>query len=292
MSFDVATFLKDYIEDVKTAFPEYVETIDANYNLETLDTAAECKFFEDALRPHFMKILQKDDSLFETPVYILRGVNVSTSWASLEPDVKETLWKYIRLSIAFSFLGGDSSQQIQSILGMIKQVWTQQTGREESEVDALLNDERTQSSIQDLLESFSNSKIAKLVTEMIETITPEQLGLENFDFTNITELAEIFKNMEHPIVRRATTVITTFLDEKMRSGFITKEELVAEVEGFKSHITGSLRKLVQEALIGETNGGGPRQDGATLMSNHPDARRARMLARLQRKQREKTSVKK
>jgi hypothetical protein len=290
MSLDIAAFLKDYIQDVQEAFPEFAEVIKTNYNLETLDCAAECKFFETSLRPHVMKIIQKDNSLFEQPLEILRGVDLSPMWASLDNATQDSLWKYIRLSLAFSFFGGNSDQQIQSILGIFKQMWTQHTGRDESDIDGILNDEQTQSSLQELLEVFSTSKIASLITEMIETITPEQLGVTDVNLTDLEGLTSLFRDPNNPIVQRATSVITQFLDTKIQSGAVTKEELVAEIEGFKARLTGSFGRLIKETMVGPQRG--DQQNAQTLMSNHPDARRARMLARLQRKQREKGVTKK
>lgn len=287
---DIGSFLKDYIQDVQEAFPEFADTIKANYNLETLDCAAESKFFETSLRPHVMKIIQKDNSLFENPLEILRGVDLSPMWASLDDTTRDSLWKYIRLSLAFSFFGGNSDQQIQSILGMFKQIWTQHTGRDETEIDGVLNDEKTQSSLQELLEAFSTSKIASLITEMIETITPEQLGVTEINLTDLEGLTGMFRDPNNPIVQRATSVITGFLDRKIQSGAVSKDELVAEIEGFKARLTGSFGRLIKETLVGPQREG--QQDAQTLMSNHPDARRARMLARLQRKQREKNPAKK
>ena len=173
---------------------------------------------------------------------------------------------------------------------MVKQIWTQQTGRSTDEIDGILADEKTQSSLQDLLEVFSKSKIAALITEMIETISPEQLGVETLNLNDLEGLMGLFRDPNHPIVQRATSVITQFLETKMQSGAITKEELVSEIEGFKARLTGSFGRLVKETLVGPEREG--QQTAQTLMSNHPDARRARMLARLQRKQREKTGAKK
>lgn len=290
--FKVDDFLKDYISDVKTAFPEFASIIDSNYDLSKLDPSVECKFFEENLRPHIMKIMQKDDSLFEEPIQILRGVDMSSNWKSLPDETKENIWKYVRMSVAFSFLGGDPADQLKSVIDLFKGFWSQQTGRDADEIDGVLNDENTKSSITELLEVFSNSKIAALITEMVETIDPSSLGLEDIDLTDLSKLTDMLKNPESPILKKAMGIITKFIEEKIKKGVVTKEELVAEIEGFKARITGSFGKLIKETLIGAPTDGRQTHSADTLMSNHPDARRARMLARLQRKQRERTDGKK
>lgn len=287
--FDVSSFLKDYISDVKDAFPEFKSVIEANYVLETLDTAAECKFFEEMLRPHLMKIVNKDDSLFDSPIQILRGLEISSLWKDLSETTKDSIWKYIRMSLAFSFIGGDASEQIKSVIHLFKGFWTQQTGKDGDDIDSLLNDEKTQGNIADMLETFSNSKIAALVAEMVETIDPEKLGLDDFKIESMEQIMDLVKNPDNPIIRKATSMITNFLDEKIKKGSLRKEDLIAEIEMFKAKMTSSFGKLFKEAFVGPSNG--PTQSAAVLMSSHPDARRARMLARLQKKQREKDTKK-
>lgn len=288
MSLDVGIFLKDYLEDVKTTFPEFAETLSANYK-EPLDATAECNFFAETMKPRAMKILQKDETLFNEEFFILRGLNISPLWKDLGVDTRDSLWKYLRLSLAYSFLGGDSESQIQSLLGMFKSMWSQKTGRSEDEIDNILNDERTQNSLQELLDSFSKSKIAGLLTEMIETIRPEQLGLDQLNITDIAQIGEMLKDPSNPILQKASSVITGFLDRKIASGSLTKEELIREIEGFKAQLTGKFGNLLKETLLGEE--GGNRQSAQILMGSSPEARRARMQARLQKKLREKMTKK-
>lgn len=288
MSLDVGVFLKDYLEDVKTTFPEFAETLSTNYK-EPLDTDAECNYFAETMKPRAMKILQKDESLFDEEFPILRGLNISPLWKDLGVDTRDSLWKYLRLSLAFSFLGGNSESQIQSLLGMFKSFWSQKTGRPEDEIDTILNDERTQNSIQELLDSFSKSKIAALLTEMIETIRPEQLGLDQLNITDFAQIGEMIKDPSNPILQKASRVITDFLDRKIATGSLTKEDLIREIEGFKAQLTGRFGNLLKETLLGDE--GGNRQSAQILMGNSPEARRARMLARLQKKQREKMTKK-
>jgi hypothetical protein len=67
----------------------------------------------------------------------------------------------------------------------------------------------------------------------------------------------------------------------MRSGSLKKEDFVREIEMLKEKFKHSLGKLFKTEMFGETDR--PTQTSETIMSNHPEARRARMLARLQRK---------
>jgi hypothetical protein len=71
----------------------------------------------------------------------------------------------------------------------------------------------------------------------------------------------------------------------MQRGEFTQHTITAEVEAIKAKVQSLFGNMFNEML------GGRRADvpAAVLMGNTPEARRQRMLARLQKKQREKNS---
>ena len=75
------------------------------------------------------------------------------------------------------------------------------------------------------------------------------------------------------------------LQSKLQRGELTQQQLQGDIEGLKLKVQGLFGNVLNESLLG-----GRRADvpSTVLMSNSPEARRQRMLARLQRKQREKT----
>ena len=133
---------------------------------------------------------------------------------------------------------------------------------------------------------FSESKIASLITEMIETIRPEQLGLDELNITDVQQMMDLIKNPNSPILRRATSVIGEFLERKIQTGAISKQELVQEIENMKARMTNSLRRVVGESLFGDQSAG-PTTPGRIMTGGSPEARRARMEARLRRRYAEK-----
>ena len=287
--FRIEDFLKEYVEDVSAAFPEVAEILRAEYGTgESYDTQREIKYFEDVLRPHMILILQKSDELFtgEEPRLFLRGVDFRTLWAAegVSESTKDALWKYIRLSLASCVLGGGSAESMmESVVSFIKSFLGNKTGKSAEELDSIFEDEETQGRLEELIEAFMQTKLAKIATELIETFDFTKLGLEELTSTNPADLLEIIKNPEHPIMKRAIRVIQQAVEEKMRVGAITKEEILAEVEGLKERFKLALGKYVEESILGETRRDEDKTDSRVLLSGHPDARRARMLARLQRK---------
>lgn len=282
--FRVQDFLKEYIDDVSAAFPEVAETLQKEYT--EINPEREIKYFDETLRPLMVEVLQKNEAIFsgEVPRMFLRGVNFCDLWRAegVTDEIKDTLWKYIRLSLASCVLGGSSSESMMdTILGFVKSFLTKQTGKTEEELEAIFEEEQTQTGLQELIDYFMETKLAKIATDMIENFDFSKLGIEELSGASPAELLEIVKNPEHPIMKKAIRTIQQAVEEKMRTGALTKEELIAEVEGIKEKLKHSLGKFMQDALLGESRR--DTTDARILMSNHPDARRARMLARLQRK---------
>jgi hypothetical protein len=272
---DVQTILKDCLKEVCTDFPQVVDILHANYPAE-LDFTAEVAYLKEHLQPHFMKIVQKDSSLFEEPRFFLRGVDFSMLMRGANSKSSEKLWTYARLLLVASYLGAD-------ILETVKQLWSKFTGKTDTdEVDEVLRDEKTQTGIQDLFETFKGTRLFKLSMEVMENINVEKLGIEGLDFTDIGGIMNIVRDPEHPVTKKAIQSVQSLIEEKMQKGSLRREDFIAEIEMLKEKFKNSLGKMFKTELFGDT----PTrevQTAQTLMSNHPDARRARMLARLQRK---------
>jgi hypothetical protein len=96
---------------------------------------------------------------------------------------------------------------------------------------------------------------------------------------------EMLKNPEHPVLKKFIAKVQGLMREKLMSGSYNQNQMMAEIEGIKAKVQSLFGNVLNEAL-----GGAARGDvtSAALMSNSTEARRQRMLARLQRKQREKT----
>ena len=193
---------------------------------------------------------------------------------------KETLWTYIRMFLVCSYLGSD-------IMETVKGLWSKMSGQTSTdEVDDILKDETTQSGIQDLLETLKDTRIFKLGMEVMENLNVESLGLGDIDFSDIGGLIEMVKNPEHPVTKRAISAVQKLIEQKMRTGSLKKEDFIREIEMLKEKFKHSLGRLFKKEFFGEAAGGTgdrPPPSAAELTSNHPEARRARMLARLQRK---------
>jgi hypothetical protein len=227
----------------------------------------------EAMYSGVLNLLQKNADFFQTE-RILFGVNLS----DLEPT--DTLWKNLHMCLFSSFFHGDIKKKLGTILNTVKSVWTS-SGETNDEVQRVLEDEKTEDYLQEMFEYATNLRSAKVIADILEEIDIESLGLS---LENPMELIELVRNPENPVMKKAIDSVQKLLRNKLESGHLSQQQLMSDVEGIKAKLQSMFGGVFNEML------GGRRGDtsAAVMMSNNPEARRQRMLARLQRKQREKT----
>jgi hypothetical protein len=152
------------------------------------------------------------------------------------------------------------------------------------EINKILNDSESENKLKEILTFISETRIAKLFMSIIEQIDITEIG---FNFERPEEIIEIIKNPEHPIAAKIITRIQNIIKAKAQRGEITQRQIDAEIEQIKSKVTSVFGNMFKEAM--GVGGGGAEVPPTVLMGNSPEARRQRMIARLQKKQREKTS---
>ena len=116
---------------------------------------------------------------------------------------------------------------------------------------------------------------------IIETI---DIGSLDIRLDDPTKLVEMVRNPDNPVMQKCIETVQRALKQKLERGEFTQHQLHSDIEGVKAKVQSLFGNMFTEAL------GGRRADvpSAVMMSNSPEARRQRMLARLQRKQQEKT----
>jgi Glu-tRNA(Gln) amidotransferase subunit E-like FAD-binding protein len=167
------------------------------------------------------------------------------------------------------------------MIDIFKSYWTK-TGTDSDEINKILNDKASENHFKEILEFIMNTRIAKIFTEIVEKIDVKAL---NINVENPDELIEMIKNPEHPTIKKIITKIQNMLKDKMKRGELTQQQITAEVEAIKAKVTSIFGNIFNDAM-GLNRGETP---AAVLVGNSPEARRQRMLARLQKKQRDKNS---
>jgi len=244
---------------------------------ETIEIHVETNVEEfERLYPSIVQIIRKDNEFFKEQ-RIVFGRNLS----SLEESFHENIWKNLVPCMIASFLHGDIKTKVSKISDLIKNIWNA-SGQENEEVTRILNDEKSSGHFQEIIDFVLNSRLAKIFKSIVESFNMADFEL---NIKDPAELIELLKDFDNPIIKKIMDKIHTKIKEKMQHGEFTQQILVAEIEAIKAKCMGLFGNIFNEAL------GGRRGDtpASTLMGNSPEARRQRMLARMQRKVRDKNS---
>jgi hypothetical protein len=112
---------------------------------------------------------------------------------------------------------------------------------------------------------------------LAESIDITELGI---DFENPEEVLKSFQAEEvSPVMEKIMKKIKTTLEDKVRKGEFTKEMLAADIETIKLKVQTAFGDMFNDMLGGRKAAVAPK----VILGNSPEARRARMVARLQRK---------
>lgn len=232
---------------------------------------------EDTLLPHLLRVIQRDDTLFQE-VELFPGIKVN--WTSSEEN-----WKKVHMALLYSVLHGDPKEKFGKIWETVKGVLPGGT-QQADEVQRLLDDEETKSSMSELLELVMNTRLVTLVGDLVQSI---QLSDLHFDVESPEQILQMLQNpQENETLKEIMDRARMVLEEKIRTGKLNQDELRRDIEMIRAKFQSSFGKYLNEAILGEEAGGNTTgNSGQQILSNHPDARRARMMARLQKKQQQK-----
>jgi len=231
------------------------------------------KHIEDTFLPHVLRVLKKDDTLLEE-VELFPGMKVP--WTGSEEE-----WTLLNMAILYSVLHGDPKEKFGKIFEAVKGVLP----GDSDEISKILDDEDTKNSFQEILDLVMNTRLASLIGDIAQSVRYDDLEL---DFENPDKILEILRNpQESPAIKVLTERAQEVLKERIESGKINQQELVREIEMLRAKFQSSFGKYLNEMVVGDAGGGTTGNTAAQILSNHPEARRARMMARLQKKQKEK-----
>ena len=201
--------------------------------------------------------------------------------SSLDESKREVIWKNLVPCMLGSFFHGDIKQKVGKISEIIKNVWNA-SGQKNDAVSSILNDEASQGHFQEIIDFVLNSRLTKIFVDIVESFNIADFEL---NIKDPAELIEMLRNPENPHVKKIVDKIQATIKHKIQTGAFTAQTITNEIEAIKAKIMGLFGNIFNEALGGRKG----ETPVATLMSNTPEARRQRMIARMQRKVREKNS---
>ena len=191
----------------------------------------------------------------------------------------------IQMALVHAFLDGDPLSKIDGLIGQVKKWWSG-TGGDNEEIDKILNDDETPSQIKALIDAVLETRLVTVLQEVIAELDLPSLGI---DPERPESLFESVRDPESPLVQRVMTAINQGIERRVREGRIQPGELQREIERIRALIQQTFGRVLNENLFGAAPRDGPAIPAAAFMGTGPEARRQRMLARLQKKQREKNS---
>ena len=233
------------------------------------------------MTPHAQKIMRKDNSLFrgEHVPQPFPDVDIRMLW-----DGSDEVWKRLHMAMLFSFFQGDPKEKVAQIMESMKQVLPETHG-DTSEILKLLATEETSSSLTEMFELLMKTRLASIVAEIASSISLDDLGI---DFDQPADILEVLQHPERsPAVRKIMEQVKTLLEDRIRTGKINQQELIREIETLKAKFQSSFGKYMNEMVGVGREGPATGNTAEQILSNSPEARRARMQARLQRKLHEK-----
>lgn len=253
---------KAFRDELCTSFPE---TTFAPY--KDSDPAT----FEDLVTPHIISIVKRDASVFSEP-FVFFDVDLSPLFPS-KPDL---FWKNFQKCAIASVLSGNIKDKIEKVAEAVKTVWGG-SGHSTDEIDKILGTEESRNKVSEIMEFVMTTRLAKVVIGLAESIDISELGI---DFDDPEAMMKSLQNgEENPALEKIGKKIKTLLEDKVRRGEFTKEMLAADLHTINLKIQTAFGDMFNDMLGGRK----AEVPAKVILGNSPEARRARMVARLQRK---------
>jgi hypothetical protein len=235
------------------------------------------KYLEDTFLPHLLRVIQRDNTLM-TELELFPGIKV-------EWEGNDEQWKKFHMALMYSVLHGDPKEKFGKIMETIKSMMPGGSTQAD-DIQKILEDEETQSSLSEMLELIMNTRLVSLIGDVMQSLEFADLNL------NLEDPAQLLHMLQNPQENEALKEIMDrarmILEEKVKSGKINPDELRRDIENIRAKMQSSFGKYINQAMLGEEAGNTTGNTTQQILSNHPDARRARMLARLQKKHQQKT----
>jgi hypothetical protein len=241
---------------------------------------------EQTFLPHLLRVIQKDNTLL-SEVDLFPGIKVE--WEGTDDQ-----WKALHMALLHSVLHGDPKEKFGSLIDAVKKAIPGMAGAESSsqvdEIQKILEDEDTKGALSEMLELIMSTRLVSLVGDIFQNLKLEDL---NINLENPESVLEMLRNpQEHEGLKELMDRAKQILEDRVQSGKINPNDLRRDIEMIRAKFQSSFGKYLNEAILGEDSGNTTGNTSQQILSNHPDARRARMLARLQKRQQQKVRTSK
>jgi len=185
--------------------------------------------------------------------------------------------------LLYAILNGNPKEKFGAIFEQLKEALP---GSRQDEVMKILEDEDTQNSLKEILDLVMNTRLASVIGDLIQSIKFEDLDI---NFEDPDELIRLMQNpQDSEALKEIMSRAQEILRDRIETGKINQQELIREIEMLRAKMTSTFGKYMNEMVVGQREQPQTGNTSRQILSNSPEARRARMLARLQRKLGEKS----
>ena len=259
------TVINDFTNDLTTSFPEYSDKW--NNLTGDMDESSRNELYKYCLKVYperFFDILYQNADIFSDTqnvnVYFLPNVDFKIIYNSegVTESIRKTIWKYLQL-ILFTVIGsikdkntfGDSMNMFEGIdekdlheklgetmegltdffknMSKNEQSENESSGEQEQSMPFNMNGMPNMENMQEHLHTLFNGKIGSLAKEMAEEISSEFTELLGDNAENASPQDVMKKLMKNPTkIMGLMKTVTGKLDAKMKSGEISREEIMKE----------------------------------------------------------------
>ena len=185
----------EFISDVKKTYPEYVELLESNYQLDKEDEDSMkllLEGFVNNIKPYLLEISEKNDSVFlgDSPIVIFKDLDLKELWSKSSNSNKSVIWKYLHTLI---IIGNNYSNTRDKLFENFNQLLQENSYQEDGEINdqskAMLNMVSSLSqSIKDMDEQIKQKAENG---EELPDISPENLlGNGLFEGSKIGQIAK------------------------------------------------------------------------------------------------------
>ena len=285
--------VKDFSNDLKTTFPEYVSIIDGWSNDDgDINFNFVFDFCQNKFPPRFLDILYQNEDIFkediETDTEFLPNIHFKNLWnCDISEKTKNTIWKYLQL-IMFSIIGtlnnkdafGDTAKMFESI-----NVDDFKTKLEEtiSNMQGLFNaDENVGENLGQGFNMPDATKIQEHITGMLDgklgqfarEIAEETAANLNIDFDGASDMKDIFQKLANNPSKLMGLVKTVGdkLDTKIKSGELKESELISEATEMLNKMKNmpgmdNIQSLLSKMGMGNLSGLGGKVNTGAMEEN-------------------------
>jgi len=257
-------YLKLFVQNIMTTFSEYTEVLETYYTpLLENDKCNDDKYvkrFMIKMKDYKNEIANKEESIFNESICVLKNVDFNVLWQSeeLSQTNKNKIWEYLQTLFVLGDTIVSTSNQVKELLENLNEGEASQDDAIKKMMENLNNvEEGTSGPFNE--EFLKNSSIGKLAAELSEEFNPQEF-LGNIDENaNPADLMKNFMSGENSMnFMNLFEKIGSTIKTKVDSGEFNHENLLQDAQNMMGNLQnsglGDLMGNLQNSGLGDIMG--------------------------------------